>query len=96
MAQYLFLGTDIQVLIERTQDDLLDEIERVTDTVILSRSNEDWLKHFMEKYTIRVPTLDTNKVERTYEDGLVPQYQVPNPNFDKAPRKILLAKSLRI
>src|SRR5262249_24593688 len=62
--------------------DLIDEIDHLTDTVILSRSNEEWLEHFIEKYTITVPTLDTDKAERTYEDAQVPQSQVPNPNFN--------------
>jgi hypothetical protein len=82
MTQQLFLGTDIQVLIESARRNLLDELAQLTDTAILSRSNEEWLEHFIEQYTITVPTLDTDKAERTYEDAQVPQYQVPNPNFD--------------
>jgi hypothetical protein len=82
MTQHLFLGTDIQVLIDSTRRNLLDELAQLTDTAILSRSNEEWLEHFAEQYTITVPTLDTDKAERTYEDAQVPQYQVPNPNFN--------------
>jgi hypothetical protein len=82
MAQHLFLDTDLQVLIELTQRNLFDEVDHLNDTAILSRSNEEWLKHFIDKYTISVPTLDTTKADRTYVDGQVPQYQVPNPNFD--------------
>ena len=36
--------------------------------------------HLRDKYTIHVPALDLTKVDRTFADGLVPQYQVPNPN----------------
>jgi hypothetical protein len=82
MAQYLFLNTDVQVLIDATKGNLFDEVDRLDDSAILSRSNEDWLTHFIDKYTISVPTLDITKAERTYVDKLVPQYKVPNPNFD--------------
>jgi hypothetical protein len=82
MAQYLFLDTDIQVLIDLTQRNLFDEVDQLNDTAILSRSNDKWLRHFIDKYTISVPTLDTTKADRTYVDAQVPQYQVPNPNFD--------------
>lgn len=82
MTQYLFQQTDFHVLIDLTQRNLFDEVDQLSDTVILSRSNEEWLKHFIDKYTIGVPMLDTAKADRTYLDGLVPQYQVPNPNFD--------------
>ena len=85
MAQYLFLDTDIQVLVDRAQRDLSDEIDHLSDTAILSRSNDEWLKHFIDKYTISVPTLDMTKADRTYVDAQVPQYQVPNPNFDTQP-----------
>jgi len=58
MAQYLFLDTDVQVLINLIQCDLLDEVDHLSDTAILSRSNEERLKHSIDEYTISVPTLD--------------------------------------
>jgi hypothetical protein len=82
MTQHLFLDTDLQVLIDLTQRNLFEEVAHLTDTAILSRSNEEWLKHFVGKHTITIPTLDTTKADRTYVDGLVPQHQVPNPDFD--------------
>jgi hypothetical protein len=65
MTQYLFLDTDIHVLIDITQRNLFDEVDHLNDTAILSRSNEEWLKYFIDKYTISVPTLDTTKAELT-------------------------------
>lgn len=85
MAQYLFLDTEIQVFIDRAQRDLFDEINQLSDTAILSRSNDEWLNHFIGTYTIIVPTLDVAKADRTYVDAQVPAYQVPNPNFDTQP-----------
>ena len=82
MAQYLFLDTDIQVLVDATKRDLLEQIDRLSDSAILSRSNEEWLKDLIDNNTIQVPTLDISKADRTFVDALVPQYQVPNPNFD--------------
>jgi hypothetical protein len=85
MAQYLFLDTEIQVFIDRAQRDLFDEINQLSDTAILSRSNDEWLNHFIGTYAIIVPTLDVAKADRTYVDAQVPAYQVPNPNFDTQP-----------
>jgi len=82
MAQYLFLDTDVQVLIDVTQRNVFEEVDQLNDTTILSRSDEDWLKYFMDKYAICVPTLDVSKADRTYVDARVPQYPVPNPNFN--------------
>ena len=82
MAQYLFLDTDIQVLVDATKRDLLEQIDRLSDSAILFRSNEEWLKDLIDNNTIQVPTLDISKADRTFVDALVPQYQVPNPNFD--------------
>jgi hypothetical protein len=85
MAQYLFTDTDIQVLIDATRQELIHEIARLTDTAILSQPNEQWLTYLLDKYTINVPTLDPEKADTTYVDANVPQYQVPNPNFDDQP-----------
>jgi hypothetical protein len=40
MAQYLFMDTDIQVLIDFTRRELIGEIGQLTDTAILSQTNE--------------------------------------------------------
>jgi len=85
MAQYLFMDTDIQVLIETTRRELIGEIAQLTDSAILSQTNERRLRYLLDKYTINVPTLGPDKAETTYVDGNVPQYQVPNPNFDNQP-----------
>jgi hypothetical protein len=82
MTQYLFMDTDIQVLINSTQQQVLAEIHDLTDTAVLSQTHEEWLNYLLEKYTIYIPTLEPAKAERTYIDGTVPQYPVPNPNFD--------------
>jgi hypothetical protein len=82
MTQYLFMNTDIQVLLNLTERQLLDELGGLTDTAILSRTDEELLRYLLDKYTIRVPALEPTKLERTYVDGIVPQYPVPNPNFD--------------
>jgi hypothetical protein len=85
MAQYLFLDTEIHELIDLTQRQLVDEIVNLPDSAILSRSNEEWLTQLIDKYTIHVPTLDPTKAEYTHVDGTVPEYPVPNPNFDTQP-----------
>jgi hypothetical protein len=85
MAQYLFMDTDIQVLIDFTRRELIGEIGQLTDTAILSQTNEQWLRYLLDKYTINVPTLAPEKAETTYVDGNVPEHQVPNPNFDNQP-----------
>lgn len=85
MAQYLFMDTDIQVLIDAKLRELLGEIRDLTDTAILSQTKEQWLRYLLEKYTINVPTLAPENAETTYVDGNVPQYPVPNPNFDNQP-----------
>lgn len=79
MAQYLFMNTDIQVLIDTTRRELVAEIGQLTDLAILSQTNEQWLRYLLDKYTIIVPTLAPEKAETSYVDGNVPEYQVPNP-----------------
>jgi hypothetical protein len=82
MAQYLFMDTDIDVLLRTTRQNAIDELQTTKDTAILSETDDEWLEYFMDKYAIEVPMLDRTKAEVTFVDGLVPQYQVPNPNFD--------------
>jgi hypothetical protein len=79
----LFMDTDIQVLINVTRQNLLNEIADLTDTAVLSQATDQWLTYFTNKYTITMPTLDRTGAERTHEDAIVPQYQVPNPNFGR-------------
>jgi hypothetical protein len=81
MAQYLFMDTDIEVLIRAARQHLIEEVEQLTDLAILSQTNDEWLRHLLGRYTINIPTLDLSKAETTFVDGMVPQYQVPNPNF---------------
>jgi len=81
MAQYLFMDTEIEVLIRMTRRELIDEVQQLEDSIILSQTDDEWLRHLLDKYTINVPMLDRPKAEITFVDGTVPQYQVPNPNF---------------
>jgi hypothetical protein len=82
MARYLFTDTDIRVLIDLTKRRLIDEVGSLTDTIILSRTNEERLKDLIDEFSVHVPTLELTKAARTYSDGFVPQHQVPNPEFD--------------
>ena len=80
MTQYLFMNTEIQVCMDAARRALIDEVEQLSNSAILSQGIDQWLGHLRDKYTIHVPALDLTKVDRTFADGLVPQYQVPNPN----------------
>ena len=82
MAQFLFTDTPIDAFLNANQHNLFDEIDHLTDAAILSRSNEEWLKYLINKYTMNVPSIDLSKAERTWADGLVPSQPVPNPHID--------------
>jgi hypothetical protein len=79
--QTLFAGTEVQVLTENARRNALEEISSIGADVLLSNSVGDVITYIVEKYALSVPTIDRNAGEIDQDEGQVPAYAVPNPNF---------------
>jgi hypothetical protein len=85
MAQYLFVGTPLKVLFDNMHRNIEDDIRKLTDDEVLSLPLDTLVQQIADRNAVRVPILDLDKIERSFVDAMVPQYPVPNPNFDTQP-----------
>lgn len=81
MAQQLFAGTPLSVLFDSTNRNVEETINKLTDAQILAASLENLTKQIAEAHVIQVPVLDLARVERTFEDAIVPEHRGPNTSF---------------
>jgi hypothetical protein len=64
-----------------------DRLGRVTNDEILSRSVDEWIDDFIEKFaTPDIPVIYPDQVFHSTVTGEVPQYAVPNPTYSSAPK----------
>jgi hypothetical protein len=85
MTQVLFVGTPLQVLFDNTHRNVEDNIRKLSDDHVLSRAVDILAQELAVKDKIDVPVIDTSRIERTFSEALVPEYPVPNPNYDTQP-----------
>jgi hypothetical protein len=85
MAPYLFVGTPLQVLFNNINRNMEADIRKMSDDQVLSRPVEELVLEIVEANIIAVPVLDLDRAERTFSEAMVPEYQVPNPNYDTQP-----------
>jgi hypothetical protein len=82
MTQILFVGTPLQVLFDTTQRNIEADIKQMSDESVLSYPVDELVQEIAQANKIDVPILDKARVDRTFTEATVPEYQVPNSNFD--------------
>jgi hypothetical protein len=82
MTQILFVGTPLQVLFENTQRNIESDIKQMSDEAVLSRPVDEFAHEIAQANKVDVPILDMARADRTFTEATVPEYQVPNSNFD--------------
>jgi hypothetical protein len=81
MAQTLFVGTSLQVLFDSMNRNIEADIN-LSDDRVLSCPVDELAQEMAQANKIDVPILDMARVDRTFTEATVPEYQVPNSNFD--------------
>jgi hypothetical protein len=82
MAQTLFVGTSLQVLFDSMNRNIEADIKNLSDDRVLSCPVDELAQEMAQANKIDVPILDMARVDRTFTEATVPEYQVPNSNFD--------------
>lgn len=75
---FLFNGADIKVLFDNLQNNLEAEIKDMSDEHVLSQAFDDLVQYLFGRHSVRTPTIDKDRIERSLGSGYVPEFPVPS------------------
>lgn len=81
----LFNGADVQVAFKNVQGNAETEIANYSDDYVLSYAMEELAQFVYEKFAVKPLLLDLDAKGVDWAEGYVPEYMVPNPDFDRQP-----------